>query len=171
MRRLLRKIKRYIKVLIGLDICPRIQTRCSVERFGSEDGCWDFNPDLLTSESIIYSVGVGEDISFDLALIDKFGATVHAFDPTPRSIKWVEEQKTPAEFKMYDYGIAGFDGEALLYPPDNPDYISHSVVGKVSNRSKAIKVPMFRLSTVMKNIQHSRIDLMKMNIEGGEYES
>ena len=29
---------------------------------------------------------------------------------------------------------------------------------------------MFKVSTVMKNLQHSRIDLIKMNIEGGEYD-
>jgi len=171
MRRLLRKIKRYLKVLIGLDIWPRIQTKCSVESAGSEHSNWDFNPDTLNSESIVYSFGVGEDISFDLALIDRFGVTVHAFDPTPRSIQWVKEQNTPSKFKMYDYGIASFDGETLLYPPDNPDYVSHSVLRQgVSTQNQAINVQMFRLSTITKKLQHFRIDLLKMNIEGAEYD-
>jgi len=34
--------------------------------------------------AVVYSLGIGEDISFDLALIEKYGARVHAFDPTPK---------------------------------------------------------------------------------------
>ncbi len=171
MKRLLRKIKRYIRILTGRDIRSRIQTRCSLENAGSEHSNWDFNPDTLNYESIVYSFGVGEDISFDLALIDRFGIAVHAFDPTPRSIQWVKEQNTTSKFKMYDYGTASFDGEILLYPPENPDYVSHSVVRQgASTQNQAIKVQVLRLSTIMKKLQHPRIDLLKMNIESAEYD-
>src|SRR5665213_4282517 len=43
--------------------------------------------------STVYSFGVGLDISFDLALIETVGCTVHGFDPTPLSAEWIERQE------------------------------------------------------------------------------
>jgi hypothetical protein len=33
----------------------------------------------------------------------------------------------------------------------------------------AIEAPVYRLSTIMKTLGHSRVDLLKMDIEGAEY--
>lgn len=35
------------------------------------------------------NIGLGEDISFSQSIIDKYGLVVHGFDPTPRSIKYI----------------------------------------------------------------------------------
>ena len=49
------------------------------------------------SYQTIYSFGVGEDVSFDLCLLDyidkyKLGSgKVYAFDPTPKSINWAKK--------------------------------------------------------------------------------
>src|SRR3954447_23980254 len=40
---------------------------------------------ILGPSSVVYGVGVGEDITFDLAIIARYGATVHAFAPVPRA--------------------------------------------------------------------------------------
>lgn len=44
----------------------------------------------LRDDSIVYNFGVGEDISFDVALVENFGCKVHLFDPTPRAIDHVK---------------------------------------------------------------------------------
>ncbi|GIS76398.1 MAG: hypothetical protein CM1200mP12_21170 [Gammaproteobacteria bacterium] len=46
---------------------------------------WGIDKSMIDSESVIYSVGVGSNIDFDLELIDSLGVTVHAFDPTPEA--------------------------------------------------------------------------------------
>ena len=51
-----------------------------------EDGSFRKNIPL-TPESIIYSVGVGEDISFDLLLSDKYNCNIYLIDPTKRAEK------------------------------------------------------------------------------------
>ena len=56
--------------------------------YGGDHG-WVVDKSLLNSDSVIYSVGVGANIDFDLELIDSLGVTVHAFDPTPRSVESV----------------------------------------------------------------------------------
>ena len=49
---------------------------------------WGFylNPEFINEKSIIYSFGIGEDISFDLSLIKEFDCNVFGFDFTPKSI-------------------------------------------------------------------------------------
>jgi FkbM family methyltransferase len=112
---------------------------------------------------------VGEDISFDLALIRRFGMRVHAFDPTPRSIAWVQSQTVPPEFNFHDFGIAAVDGSLTFHAPDNPDYVSYSVVRGNASQPR-VDAPVRRLSTIMKMLQHQKIDVLKMDIEGAEYE-
>jgi FkbM family methyltransferase len=112
---------------------------------------------------------VGEDISFDLTFIQKFGVKVHAFDPTPRSIEWLQGQTLPPEFVFHAYGVAGFDGSCAFLPPEDSSHISHTIVQRASSRP-AIEVPMHRLGTIMKKLGHASVDLLKMDIEGAEYD-
>ena len=56
-------------------------------------GFWSVPEILLGPESVCYLVGTGEDISFDLALIDRFGCTVHAFDPVPSAQEFVRTRR------------------------------------------------------------------------------
>ena len=60
-----------------------------MERFGTEYGGFYYpkNLDGLDSNSIIYCVGAGEDISHDIVLAKKLDSKVYIIDPTPRAIK------------------------------------------------------------------------------------
>ena len=127
-------------------------------------------PAGINMHSIVYSFGVGEDASFDTALIEKFNLTVHAFDPTPKSIEWVKSQGFSGRFVMHEYGIAAFDGNVSFYPPENPDHVSHTMLDRPSTMAKAISVPVKRLNTIMKELRHDTIDILKMDIEGAEYD-
>jgi hypothetical protein len=70
---------------------------------------------------------------------------------------------------LHEYGIGGRDGTALLVPPDNPAHISHRVAGRGDENRPAIELPIQRLSTVMRKLGHSRITLLKLDVEGAEY--
>jgi FkbM family methyltransferase len=117
----------------------------------------------------VYSFGVGEEISFDRELIHRFGVTVHAFDPTPRSIQWVQTQTVPNHFVFHPYGVAAQDGLRQFIPPRNQQHVSHSVL-KRDSPWEAIEVPVQRLSTILRILDHTRIDVLKMDVEGAEYE-
>ena len=161
-------VKRAWNILCGRDTWQSAQTRCKQIRLGNEHARWSVCPTRLTPESIIYSFGVGEDISFDLELVRQFGVCVHAFDPTPRSIQWVRAQSMPAEFVFYEYGIADFDGNCQFTPPENPAHVSHSLIRK-KNTLPTIQAAVHRLTTIMEKLGHTRIDILKMDIEGAEY--
>ena len=148
---------------------PRLQTVRPLERFGSEYGGYFLDSSLLPSKPVIYSLGVGEDVSFDVALIERCRCTVHAFDPTPRVASWVKSQLLPPEFVFHPMGIADFDGVTDFYLPPRPDFISHSLVQARQYSDRCIRVPVARLSTVMSQMGHTHIDVLKMDIEGAEY--
>ncbi len=141
--------------------------RC--ERFGSDYGGWVTATDGLDAGSVVYSAGLGEDASFDIALINRFGLTIHAFDPTPKSIAWAKQQHFPPNFHLREYGLAGFDGEAVFYPPENPDYVSCTMEPLAGAENRAMRVPMRRLASAAEEIGTSEIAILKMDIEGAEY--
>ncbi len=136
---------------------------------GTSYGGFFVNLDGLNKESIIYSFGIGEDISFDSEIIDRTGAEVYGFDPTPKSINWVNKNKIKG-FNFYDYGIGTKDGEDKLFLPKNPNHVSGSVF-RVSNVSgEYIKIKLKTLQSIMNELGHSKIDVLKLDIEGLEYD-
>jgi FkbM family methyltransferase len=136
------------------------------ERLGSGYGGWSIVPGLVRASSVVYCFGVGEDISFDSALIERFGVHVHGFDPTPRAIRWAQS-KAPEGFSMHPVGLADFDGEAAFQPPSRAGDVSHSMVAFGSGDAPRFTVR--RLETIMWDLGHQHVDLLKMDIEGAEY--
>jgi len=156
---------RFVREVLGRSAPHRVQVACRKELIGSGNDAWVICPEGLTSRNIVYSLGVGNEIVFDLALINRFGLEVFAFDPTPHSIAWVRAQKLPKQFHFIEYGIANFDGTAKF---DNIAGVQWSM-NTVSPGSDAHNCEVYRLQTMMKSLGHERIDLLKINIEGGEY--
>jgi FkbM family methyltransferase len=148
---------------------PSVQiTRC-VERFGSEYGGYCLDRSMIGREAVVYSLGIGEDISFDLSLIERFGVEVDAFDPIPKVKKWLATQSLPRQFHFHDAGIAGHDGEESFYLPPRENCVSHSMIQARQYGRASLRLPVIRLSTAMQLQGHTRIDVLKMDIEGAEY--
>jgi FkbM family methyltransferase len=169
-RSIYRRVRRTLRCAVGRDIQFPVQTREATVSLGIEAAAWSICPQGLGRDSVIYSVGIGTDISFDLALIERYGVRVHAFDPTPGSIAWLETQQLPARFRWRQVGLAAYDGHASFFPPDNPEFISHTMLPRAAARDKAIQVDVRRVSTLMRDLGHDRLDVLKMDIEGAEYD-
>src|SRR5271165_4909694 len=164
-----RRSRHYLRSVLGKDLRVPVELNCTRLLLGNERAEWCVCPDPLSSDSVIYSFGVGEDISFDLALIQRFGLQVHAFDPTPKSIAWLKQQRLPRGFVFHDYGVADYDGVARFYPPENPQYVSYSARQIERGARGVTEAPVWRLGTIMRMLGHQHIDLLKMDIEGSEY--
>jgi len=166
---MLRKTRRLVNQSLGRDVRAPIQHRCNKEILGTDYGGWCICPDQITADSVVYSFGVGEDISFDLALIERFGLHVHAFDPTPKSIRWIKQQALQAEFHFHELGIADYDGIATFALP-TPNYVSFSIAeNREPDGELVIQAQVRRLETLVKMLGHRKIDILKMDIEGAEY--
>jgi FkbM family methyltransferase len=162
------------RALVGRDVYYRPQVRAVKQMHGGRPvtgyGSWTICPDGISSQSIIYSVGVGDDISFEMSLIESFDLmALFAFDPTPTAISWLSRQQVPEEFRLFQYAIAEYDGVAKLFPHDNPDWVAHSLIPRPGTALQAVEVQVRTLRAVMRELGHSRIDLLKMDIEGAEY--
>jgi FkbM family methyltransferase len=162
-----RVARRLAKSLIGKEKFHRAEVRRSRLRLGNPNAGFTIEPTLLTTDSVIYSFGIGTDISFDLECIERFSVHVHAFDPTPRSLKWIREQDVPSNLKAYAYGLSSADGTMTLHPPADPTHVSYSIVERPGEKALC---PVYKLSTIMQMLGHEHIDLLKMDIEGCEYD-
>lgn len=169
-RRIFRRARRVARVMVGTDLYTRPQLRCPKLRLGNEGTSWCICPTGLSENSTVYSFGVGEDISFDLALIERFCLRVHAFDPTPRSGAWLAAQKRPEKFIFHAYGVGPQDGNIVFYPPENPNFVSYTMIKRGASSGEAVEAPVHRLSTIQGLLGHESIDLLKIDIEGSEYE-
>ena len=165
-----RRMRRAVHDALGLDLHFPVQTSVPVERHGSEYGGWWICPRDMAQDSVVYSVGIGTEITFDLSLIEKYGVTIHAFDPTPASLAYLKTRLLPSRYKWYPFGVAGRDGLVTFFPPPNREHVSHTVLNRPATSDRAIKVEVRRLSTIMRDLGHQRIDVLKMDIEGAEYE-
>ena len=88
-RRRKRRISRLTDPALFSHLKPAVQVKC--KWYGTSYGGFYIIPSLLDRSSVIYSFGTGRDISFDKECIRKHGASVFAFDPTPRSIDWIRQ--------------------------------------------------------------------------------
>lgn len=137
---------------------------------GSDYGGWPIAIGGLPPRPVIYAFGVGEDISFDLQAIERFDATVHAFDPTPRSRAWLERQQLPASFHFHPLGIAARDAAVEFFPPADDRHVSFSNAPADGQRGTPIVAEVRSLASIRREIGGEGPHIVKMDVEGFEYE-
>lgn len=147
----------------------RIHGRGDLRAIGTTYGGWVVPVTLLGAESICFCLGCGEDISFDLGLIDQFNCDIFAFDPTPRAIKYVEKVagQNP-KYHFFEIGIWDKEETLKFYAPKNPQHVSHSLMN-LQGTEDYLLVKVKRLKQLMNAIGCNEIDLLKIDIEGAEY--
>lgn len=161
--------KLFIKHLLGRDLWIRRRRNPPTEFFGSRYGGWALDTRLLGAESVVYSFGIGEDASFDLALIQSRGCLIHGFDPTPKSLEWVRGNVSDERFRMRPWALGSEDGELELWLPENPEHVSATCARPIGSSRSSFNAECLTLGSVMKRLGHERIDVLKMDIEGAEY--
>ena len=139
--------------------------------YGARSGIWAIYPDVLSSKSVIYSFGVGNNIAWDLEMIEHYGVELHAFDPTPRSVDWIGEQSLPEGFHFHPVGLCGFDGLSGFVVPRREHQFNYSSIGSEVGPGEKINCPVKRLATLQAEVAHDVIDVLKMDIEGGEMQA
>jgi FkbM family methyltransferase len=150
----------------------------------------------LNENSIVYSGGVGEDISFDILLQSKYNCNIMLIDPTLKSIKHFDEvkqyynskqsftggiqndyysciQSSQPNFDKFQYiniGLWNKKDELKFYKQNNDNYVSQSLVENMFGQKYDI-VPVNSIKNIMEQYGHTQIDLLKLDIEGAEIET
>ena len=161
--------KRWLRSLLGQDVFVRPECSVRLVTLGEGGGSWTIWPDGLDKDSVLYSFGVGRDISFERAMIDRYGLTVHAFDPTPVALAWAKAQQLPERFHLHELGLAAFDGTARFQPPLKSKFDSFSMV-RSSGQGSVVEAPVRRFQSIVDMLGTARVDVLKMDIEGAEYD-
>ncbi len=163
------KSKLLLKKLLGFEINSKVELNCTHQHIHD----WCICPIGITSESNILSLGIGNDISFDKGIINNYNCTVYAFDPTPRWIEWIKTQEVPEKFHFFPYAISAQNGTIKLYPrmpKGKPSSTMLTLVNEGENNNDGIVVTTKNIKTITSDLNISKIDILKMDIEAAEYE-
>ena len=147
-------------------------------RFGTEYGGFYYPENLpfLNENSIVYCFGAGEDITHDTILSSKLNCQVHIFDPNPRAIEHVknvidvvEGKKNPIDSNRYGGGDPNYWNMILQNKPNGENIILHEY-GLYTKDDILNNVPVKSLNTIMNDLGHKSIDLLKIDVECVECE-
>ena len=169
--RIKQKINHIIFGAFGFDAVSstKIVERGDLKRLGSRYGGWVVPSSLLSKDSICYCAGCGEDISFDLELIEVYKCNVFAFDPTPRSAEYVLTNTIDnSKYHFCKLGLWNKRARLKFYAPKNINHVSHSLLNLQKTKG-SIQVEVDSLKNIMKRNGHTYLDLLKLDIEGAEY--
>ncbi len=170
----------------------------NIIHLGSKYGGWYLRDAKSLYNSTIISAGVGEDISFDIELINKYKTKNILVDPTPRSISYLENiLNNLGKSRLTEYSQTGFqpidsyeltkinknnlkiikkalwfkNDKVKFYEPPNPDYVSYSLSNWQNNYSKKtnfIEVTTTTIKNILDNEITDKFELLKLDIEGAE---
>ena len=139
-------------------------------RIGSDWGGWSIPDDVLDSSSICYCAGAGGDVSFDLGVMKRYGATIRCFDPFEIfGRQAMELADGDPRFSFHEIAITAQDGPLLMYGRQDEIEGAVSAANIYRTRDSFVR-PGRSLSSLMKEFGDPRIDLLKLDIEGSEYE-
>ena len=119
----------------------------------------------LNEKSIVFDVG-GYKGDFTYQINKKYNCNIYVFEPISEFYNIIkvrfEKQK---KIKVFNFGLSSYDDETTLFINDN----ASSVYSKSINTIKE-QIYLKSISDFIKAQNISKIDLLKLNIEGGEYE-
>lgn len=162
---------------------------------GTNYGGWHIPTDIgLDEHSVVYSGGVGEDISFDILLQDKFKSSIVLIDPTERAdihyqqviefyrtgipaftgdiqksyVSKIRDAKPDfSKFTFLKKGLWSETGDLKFYKPTNDKYVSSTLIENMYSDRFTV-VPVDTIKNVQASLGHTHIDLLKLDIEGSE---
>lgn len=140
-------------------------------RVGTEYGGWMINPDLIKEGTFVVSAGIGEDISFDQYLIDKKNCKIIGIDPTPKSHQYIENFVNLKNFELIKKALSSEDEQILkMFKNKNPNHVSESIFDTHSsvNFFDSYYCETISLNKIFE--QYKNISVVKMDIEGSEYD-
>jgi FkbM family methyltransferase len=150
-------------MLLALARVAPVRPRPHMERLGSDYGGWTVPTDLVDSSWVCLCAGAGIDVTFDLALAERFGATVLTIDPTEESREHVARVDSDGRLRFVHAALWSRDGELEMFVAADPAHRTLSS-DDLQRTGRSLTVPARGLDTF------GRVDLLKLDIEGAEYE-
>lgn len=167
-------------------------------KLGTNYGGWYIPKNMnLNEHSIVYSGGVGEDMSFDLLLNNEYGCKIFLIDPTSRALNHYKEVKQfyddktnfnftgdiqrdykacienlNPNFNNFEYvnqGLWSKTDTLKFYKQTNEKHVSQSLIENMFGDNYDI-IKVNSIKNIMEYHGHKQIDFLKLDIEGAEIE-
>jgi FkbM family methyltransferase len=134
-----------------------------VQRIGDNHTGWVIhrNPQPV----VIYCAGVGQGISFELELARTCPRPILVFDPSPTGVETMAKSDT-RNMRFFPVGLAAKTGVIEFSLTKYPGQMARSD----SENFGKVSFECWNLITIMRENGDAAIDLLKMDIEGFEYE-
>lgn len=167
---MIQRIKKAIKILINYDSNKKIITpndliqRERVMPWFADKGDQTLRLDYeLNENSVVFDLG-GYKGEFAADIYCRYTSEIYIFEPIESFFQIIQKKFLKNnKVKIYNFGLAGKDDEMQISMSDN----SSSVFLKTEN-SETIQLKSIVDFIRVNNI--TKVDLIKINIEGGEYE-
>lgn len=169
MKNLMRIVRVLLKQLFLIEPIVIRKLCLDIEYHGSDACGWNIAQSSLSNKSVVVDIGLGEDISFSKSIIEKYGLTVHGFDPTPRAINYIKTLNQQ-HLILYEYGIGTKRGIAKFYLPNNQNHVSGSIIREQHLGLNEVQVNLVTIGDIFGILNCTKIDLLKLDIEGAEYD-
>lgn len=150
------------------------------ERLGTRYGGWWIDSRVMGPQPLLIDCGLGEDISFPAAFLQRFAdARVIGVDPNPRSLAYCRA-RCPAGMEILPNALWTRAGETLAFHmprsqdklPQGADGISGSLdrSHQYVEGGERIEIQTVDLDTLLARTGRTECDVLKLDIEGAEYE-
>ncbi len=147
-----------------------VHPREGMVKIGTTYGGWSIPAGKLGPESVCYLAGLGEDASFDLGVIERFGCPTHAFDPVPEAERYAATVAArEPRFHFQPVGLWSADGTLRFYANAEPGFVSRSATN-MHGTGEYTEAQVRAVDSLMAELGHERVDLLKLSVEGSEYE-
>jgi FkbM family methyltransferase len=142
-----------------------------LQRFGTKQGGWILPADRLTGAGVCYCAGVGEDTSLEEDLLRKTDCVVWSFDPTPESAAHIAKQSLePARFQFVPVGIGDRTETARFFPHCDPEMVPAYSAVNLWDTTSYFEAPCTTVPELMRRYGHASLTLLKLSIEGAEWQ-
>lgn len=133
---------------------------------GTEYGAWPFPNALVGKDVEILTIGVGEDLSFEISVNAICTLNLLCFDPTIKAANYAK--KVTPEFgkiKFINKAVVSDISKANFASPSNPDHVSMRMVEQKEGNAN---INMTSVELLTQDFPCNKFDIIKMDIEGFE---
>ncbi len=118
------------------------------------------------SKPIIYSFGIGTDITFDIAANKKYKVPIFMYDPTPKVSDFMKKFSRNRDLIFTNEGIFSEEKTLKFYLSNVEKKVNSSIYPIHGEKGEFKFVKCRTLKKFMEINKHDRIDILKMDVEG-----
>jgi FkbM family methyltransferase len=138
---------------------------------GYERGTTRLLGQLLPSKSCVFDVGANVGYYSVLAAALASSGEVHAFEPWPPAFRWLSRNAALNGFPnlhLNQVALSDADGWERLFLPADRAWSNASLLGGFTEQRDSLPVQAMRFDTYCQRHGIRRVDLIKLDVEGGE---